>query len=367
MGGAVGLINSHDSNGKLECMSQSLDPDQFFQAEGVLLDVRSPAEYTQGHIPGAKSFPLFTDEERAKVGICYKQEGRDRAVELGFAIVGPKCADLIAQAKTNAPDRNLRLYCWRGGMRSGAVAWVLEMAGFNVSLLSGGYKAFRRWGRSQFQIPRKVILLGGMTGTGKTEILKALADLKEQILDLEALANHRGSSYGALGLPPQPTNEQFWNLIAIELAKFSLYKPLWIEAESKRIGLCRVPEEIFDKMRQAPVIQISRSRTERLALLVQSYGNANSEELVSATERIRKHLGGLKTQEAVDFIQQGKLTEASDLILEYYDKAYSYDLKRRESEIYTVNLTGLSATEGAVVVREAAQQILTPTSIQNSC
>jgi tRNA 2-selenouridine synthase len=191
-------------------MTQSLHPDEFFNIPGVILDVRSPAEYLQGHIPGAKSLPLLSDEERAKVGICYKQQGRETAVELGFEIVGPKCADFITQAKHLAPDKIVRLYCWRGGMRSESMAWLLERAGFHVTLLTGGYKAFRRWGRSLFQIPQNIIILAGMTGTGKTEILKALAAKGEQILDLEQLANHRGSSYGSLGQLPQPTNEQFW-------------------------------------------------------------------------------------------------------------------------------------------------------------
>ncbi|MEB3281936.1 MAG: tRNA 2-selenouridine(34) synthase MnmH [Lyngbya sp.] len=338
-------------------MSKSLDPDEFFRYPGIILDVRSPAEYTQGHIPGAISFPLFSDEERAQVGICYKQNGRSQAVELGFAIAGPKFADFIAKARVLAPEGLVRMYCWRGGMRSAGVAWVLEMAGFQVFVLNGGYKAFRRWGRSLFAVPQKIVLLGGMTGTGKTEILHALATGGEQTLDLEHLANHRGSSYGALGQPPQPTNEQFWNLIAVQWSKFQRQQPVWIEAESKRIGICRVPQEIFQQMQQAPVIEIQRTREERLSLLVELYGTANREDLIRSTERIRKRLGGLMTQKAIHLIEQDQLTEAFDLILRYYDKTYTYDLQKRHGLVYTVDVSGKSSQEAAILVSQTAEQI----------
>ncbi len=338
-------------------MSKMLNPDEFLHDPGVILDVRSPAEYKQGHIPGAISFPLFTDSERAQVGICYKQKGRDQAVELGFAIAGPKFADFIAQARIIAPDGKIRIYCWRGGMRSSGVAWVLGMAGFEVVCLSGGYKAFRRWGRSLFSESQAIIVLGGMTGTGKTDILKALATLGEQTLDLEDLANHRGSSYGALGQPPQPTNEQFWNLITLHWSRLIRDKPVWIEAESKRIGLCRIPQEIFQQMEQAPLIQILRTREERLALLVQLYGTVNPEDLIQATQRIHRRLGGLQTREAIRLIQQQKLTEAFDLILHYYDKTYAYDLQKRSGLTHCLEVSGKSPLEAAFLVRQIAQNV----------
>jgi tRNA 2-selenouridine synthase len=328
-------------------MASSLSTADFLNAPGILLDVRSPAEYTQGHIPGAISFPLFTDEERAQVGICYKQQGRNQAVELGFAIAGPKFAGLIAQAKELASDRQVRLYCWRGGMRSGAVAWVLELAGFQISLLIGGYKAFRRWALDGFAKPRSIVILGGMTGTGKTAVLTELQRQGEQVLDLEQLASHRGSSFGALGLPPQPTNEQFENRVALQWSQFHPDRPLWVEAESKRIGLCRIPSAIFQQMEQAPVMEILRSRQERLDLLVEIYGTAAVAELVAATERIRKRLGGLRTQQAIALLHQGELAQAFDLILDYYDKTYRYDLERRQVQILSVQAIGLSDSETA--------------------
>lgn len=322
-----------------------------------MLDVRSPGEYAQGHIPGAVSFPLFTDDERAQVGTCYKQEGHDRAVELGFALAGGKFAGFIAQAKVLAPDRQVRVHCWRGGMRSGAVAWVLELAGFRVATLTGGYKAFRRWAIAVCQQPCPIVTLGGMTGTGKTDMLTALAQHGEQVLDLEALASHRGSSYGSLGLPPQPTNEQFENRVAIAWAKFDPARPVWIEAESRRIGVCRVPDALFSQMMAAPILQIARPRSQRLALLVEVYGTAEIEALVEATERIRKRLGGLRTQQAIDLLRQRRLAEAFDIVLEYYDKTYQYDLEKRHVPIYTVEVGERAAAACVPLLLEQLRQI----------
>jgi tRNA 2-selenouridine synthase len=329
-------------------VSHLLPVAEFLNAPGLLLDVRSPGEYAQGHIPGAISFPLFTDAERAEVGICYKQEGRNAAVELGFSIAGPKFAGFIATAKQLVADRPdpavIRLHCWRGGMRSEAVAWVLGMAGFQVLLLIGGYKAYRGWTRLQFESPRSIRILGGMTGTGKTAVLAALRQQKVQVIDLEGLAHHRGSSFGALGMPPQPTNEQFENQLATCWAELDPDRPVWIEAESRRIGLCRIPEAVFQQMAIAPIVEIQRDRAERLALLVEEYGQAERRALILATERIRKHLGGLRTQQAVDLLQQGNLSAAFDLILDYYDRTYTYDLERRQLQPQSIDVTGKDAT-----------------------
>jgi tRNA 2-selenouridine synthase len=331
--------------------------DDFLHTPSVMLDVRSPGEYAQGHIPGAISFPLFSDEERAQVGICYKQQGRDAAVELGFAIAGPKFAGFIAQAKELAPDRQVRVYCWRGGMRSGGVGWVLQMGGFDVSLLIGGYKTYRRWALDNFEQARPILILGGMTGTGKTEVLHALAEAGEQVLDLEALASHRGSSYGSLGLPAQPSNEHFENRVACHWSQFDPTRPVWIEAESKRIGICRIPEALFAQMERSPIVEIVRSRDERLDLLVRVYGCQNIEGLIVATERIRKRLGGLRTQQAIELLQQHKFREAFDIVLDYYDKTYRYDLERRNVEFYEIDLVGRSAKECVIPLVNAAQKI----------
>ncbi len=328
-------------------MPKPLDIDDFLQGSGPILDVRSPGEFQQGHIPGAISFPLFTDAERARVGTAYKQVGRESAVELGFDIAGPKCGEFVRAAKALAPERHLRVHCWRGGMRSGGMGWILELAGFTVHLLDGGYKAYRRWVRDTLTTPKPIMILGGMTGSGKTQILHALAALGEPVLDLEGLANHRGSSYGALLLPPQPSTEHYENLLAQQWMQLPTDRPIWLEAESRRVGTCRIPSELFTQMEAAPTVEVVRSLDERLDLLVAIYGEASTEGLVEATERIRKRLGGDRTQTAIAHIQSGRLREASAIILDYYDRTYRYDLERRGTVIPQVDIAGLSPQDSA--------------------
>jgi tRNA 2-selenouridine synthase len=341
-------------------MPTSLPVDEFLQHPGPILDGRSPSEYAQGHIPGALSFPLFSDDERAQVGTCYKQVGRDAAVELGFEIAGPKCASLIRAAQQLAPNRHLRLHCWRGGMRSGSLGWILETAGFTVKILEGGYKSYRGWVRQVLAKPKPLIVLGGMTGSSKTLILQELAALGEPMLDLEALANHRGSSYGALMLPPQPSTEHYENLLAAQWVQFKDddQRPIWLEAESRRVGTCRIPDQLFLQMMAATTIEVTRSVEERLDLLVSLYGEADPQELVTATQRIRKRLGGQRTQAAVEFIQVGNLRAACAIILDYYDRTYRYDLERRSKTIPQLDITGLSPAESARRLRQAAPQLV---------
>lgn len=338
-------------------MAQTLAITDFLQASGVLLDARSPAEYEQGHIPGAISFPLFDNAERAQVGTCYKQEGREAAIELGLDLVGLRLRQFVTTAKELAPDRQVRLHCWRGGMRSGSLGWLLETAGLEVRLLEGGYKSFRRWVRSTLITPRPLRILGGMTGTGKTDILHALADLGEQVLDLEQLAHHRGSSYGSLGLPPQPSNEQFENRIAVQLAALAPDRPVWIEAESRRVGICRIPDELFVPMLKTPVIQVERPLSERIDRLLEDYGNADREALITATQRIQKKLGGQHAKAAIESIRQGDLAPAIACVLNYYDKTYTFDLHRRGVPIHSVDITGLSARESALRVLTQTQRL----------
>lgn len=346
-------------------MVKTVAIEEFWRIPGPILDVRSPGEYEQGHLPGAISFPLFTNEERAKVGICYKQHGKDAAVELGFDLLGPKLGDMVRQAKAIAPERTVRVHCWRGGMRSGGVAWGLQMAGFQVVTLQGGYKAFRRRVHDIHATPRTIIVLGGMTGTGKTHILAALQQQGEQMLDLEGLANHRGSSFGSLDMPPQPSTEQFENLIAEHLSPLDPARPVWIEAESRRVGTCRIPDSLFALMEAAPTIEITRPIEERLDILIDVYGQTNRDELIAAIARIRKRLGGLRTQQAIDFIHQDNAPAVCKLVLEYYDRTYRYDLERRNKVIPQIDMTGLSSTAAAKLLIEKAS-FLTAASVPMS-
>jgi tRNA 2-selenouridine synthase len=339
-------------------MPTALAIEEFLALDLPLLDSRSPGEYAVGHIPGALSFPLFSDEERAAVGTCYKKQGQEEAIELGLGFVGPKMRELVQLAKQQVPDRQVRLHCWRGGMRSSSMAWLLETAGFRVTLLKGGYKSFRTWALAQLATPPPILTLGGMTGTGKTTMLYHLAAAGEQILDLEHYANHRGSSYGALGLPPQPSDEQFGNLIAMDCARLDPSRPVWIEAESRRIGVCRVPDELFGLMIQAPVIAIELSRQERVDNLLQDYGAQNPQELIEATNRLTRRIGGQNAQVAIDAIASGDLATAIHIVLDYYDKAYRYDLDRRNVPIHSLDLTGVSLPEACAKLRLQSQNLL---------
>jgi len=328
-------------------MSVCLSTPDFLTAPGVMLDVRSPAEYVQGHIPEAVSFPLFDNAERVRVGTCYKQQGREAAIELGLEIVGPKLAGFVQQAKVLTGDRVLRIHCWRGGMRSGSMAWLLETAGFQVSLLDRGYKGFRQWIHANLAIPKPILILGGMTGTGKTAILHALAALGEPTLDLEHCASHRGSSYGNLGLPPPPTIEQFENLIGLAWSRLDGDRPIWIEAESRMVGTCRIPDALFNQMVQSPVLQVERSRPQRIELLLQDYGGMDPQQLIVATERLQKRLGRERVQAAVACIRRNDLAAAISMVLDYYDKTYVFDLHRRGGAIYSVDVADCDAAIAA--------------------
>ena len=343
-------------------MACSLPCDRFLKVDGPVLDVRSPGEFARGHIPGAHNLPLFSDEERAEVGIMYKHQGRRAAVRHGLELVGPRLAALAEQAAALAEaDASLRLHCWRGGLRSSSTAWLLETCDLPCTLLDGGYKGFRRWLRQALAQPRPVVLLGGHTGSGKTDVLHALRVAGAQVLDLEGLAHHRGSSFGGLGQPRQPTTEQFENGIAMALQAVSPHRVLWIEAESVQVGCCRIPPELFHQMQRAPLVALQRPDHERLDHLLATYGPMPRQELMEATRRIGKRLGPQRTQQAVEAIAAGNLRLACQVILNYYDRTYAHGLAR--SPHTPVPL--VSAGESSVAV---AQRLLAmePTLLERS-
>lgn len=309
---------------------KTLDTLDFIQSPGVIFDVRSPGEYAQGHLPGALSMPLFSDEERAVVGTLYKQEGRNAAVEQGLRIVGPKMADFVAFAKNKLEGNKLaKIHCWRGGMRSSSVAWLLETAGIAAATLEGGYKRFRRYVLGQISSSLRLLVIGGLTGSGKSAVLQSLKNQGEQVLDLEQLACHRGSSFGHLNMPSQPTIEHFENEIAFALSRLDLSLPIWIEDESRMIGRCKLPDPLFQSMQESPMFYIECGMDERIERLTLEYGQTDASQLIAATKGLSKRLGGSRTQEAIALIEQGRLQEAIALTLHYYDSSYQYSLKKR--------------------------------------
>lgn len=301
--------------------------------DSCIVDVRSPSEFRQGHIPGAISLPLFTDAERAEVGTLYKQVGKEEAVQKGLELIGPRMCTLVKEAyELTGNSRKIRVYCWRGGMRSASMAWLFNMAGIEVELLTGGYKAWRNYTLQLLEKPLHYLVLGGYTGSGKTEILYSLKESGSQIIDLEGLANHKGSSFGAIGMDPQPTQEHFENLLAMEIFQKDLHKPVWIEDESRMIGKIVLPESFWTKKNTSAVIFLEVEKAERIERLLKDYSICDPEILREAVLRIQKKLGGVRTKEALEALDLNNLRTVADITLYYYDKAYQTGLRTLKVE-----------------------------------
>ncbi len=295
-----------------------------------IVDVRSPGEYDRAHIPGAVSIPLFDNDERAQVGTKYKNAGKDSAVLLGLTLVGPKLADFVKQAKKlNPQNKEVLVHCWRGGMRSGSFGWLLDTAGLTASVLAGGYKAYRNIVLNAFAEPLNLFVIGGKTGSGKTDILKKLALQGEQIIDLEALAHHKGSTYGAIGQLPQPSTEQFENRLFHTLQTLDTNRRIWLEDESRNVGSCFIPMPLWQQMQVASVANVDIPKDKRVNRLVAEYAGIDHGLLVEATERIRRRLGGKVTKDALDALIRHDYATVADLTLDYYDKSYSHGLSQR--------------------------------------
>ena len=327
----------------------SLTVDAFLAAGGPLVDVRSPGEFDQGHIPQAINLPLFSDGQRAQVGTCYKQQGRQAAVLLGLALVGPRLQELAQGLSALAqPGQPLRLHCWRGGMRSSSMAWLASSLELPVLLLDGGYKAFRRWVLACFERPLPLLLLAGRTGTGKTDLLQALAVRGQAVVDLEGLANHRGSSFGGLGMAPQPSSEHYENLLAASLLALQGRSPIWLEAESAQVGRCRIPAALWRQMGEAPAIEIQRSQQERVGQLVATYGPHGQEALGTATARISRRLGPQRSAAALAAIEASDWAGACAQMLDYYDRCYDHELSLRQRPLLnSFYLSGLDPAAAA--------------------
>ncbi len=336
-----------------------------------VLDVRSPAEYAQAHIPGAASLPLFTNEQRTIVGTIYKQQSREKAIKQGLDFFGPNMRNVVETAEAilrthtgakttpgNGQKPVLLVHCWRGGMRSAAIAWLLDLYGFSVYTLAGGYKAYRQWVLGQFEHPYRFNILGGYTGSGKTPVLHALKEQGVCTIDLEALAHHKGSAFGALGEATQPRQEMFENRLATALAAHDPHTPVWLEDESQRIGNLCIPHPLWQLMRSSPVYFIDIPFEERLEYITEEYGRFTKEQLVNAIIRIQKRLGGLETKTAVNHLIEDDTKEAFRILLKYYDKGYAKSLANREnlsSLLNKIPCSGVDRDNNAQNVLHAAQ------------
>lgn len=347
--------------------AQRIHIEQFLELakHHAVIDVRSPGEYKHAHMPGAHSMPLFSDEERKIVGTTYKQQSREQAIKIGLDFFGPKMRGMVEHAEelvqgfkkhdptadsnyatasgnqfTIPNSKTILVYCWRGGMRSGAVSWLLDMYGFKVYTLIGGYKKFRHYVLETFKLPFPFRIVGGYTGSGKTEVLKALREKNERVIDLEDIAKHKGSAFGNIGMPEQPGQEMFENLLASELRKLTddswqmaetQKSAIWVEDESQRIGLVNLPNDLWATMRKSPVHFLEIPFEERLQHLAGEYGSLDQERMIDAIGRIREKLGGLNAQNAVRLLQEGNTLESFRILLKYYDKFYLKALHNRES------------------------------------
>ena len=350
-----------------------------------VIDVRSPGEFNHAHIPGVYSLPLFSDEERKIVGTAYKQQSREEAIKIGLDFFGVKMRKMVEGVEeiignrqkatgnndTPLPIANcILIHCWRGGMRSAAVAWLLDLYGHKVYTLVGGYKKFRNYVLDIFKLPFQFKILGGYTGSGKTELLKALKEKGEPVIDLEGIANHKGSAFGNIGMPEQPGQEMFENLLATELFKKltdGCYpmagetvngqpKPdnvIWLEDESQRIGQVNIPNELWNNMRKSPVYFLDIPFEERLKHIVQEYGQLDPEKVADAIGRISQKLGNLNAKTAILLLKEGKITESLDILLKYYDKHYFKSLHNREG----INSL-LHTVECKSVIPENADQLI---------
>ena len=316
----------------------------------AIIDVRSPAEFADDHLPGAISLPVLSNEERAVVGTIYKQESPFRANRVGGAIVARNIAQHLDTALADMP-RGWRplVYCWRGGMRSNAMATILSSVGWPVGLVKGGYKTWRREvvGRLELdETPLPVILVDSPTGSGKTAILIEISQQGGQVIDLEGIANHRGSAFGGFGDLPQPAQRLFETVIWDQLRQFDLSRPIYIEAESARVGLRRVPRRLWHSMLAAPRVEIHAPPAARSAFLVSAYGDAvRDSESVARSLDLLKPLHSKETiaewQALADSGDHRKLAEK--LMLEHYDPLYARSRKRREdTPVQIVELEALS-------------------------
>ena len=325
---------------------------KFRKLKGPLIDVRSPSEYYKGNMPNSINIPLFDNEERSIIGTIYKNYGREKAVIKGLEFLSFKIEGMINnifdaiklhKSKnfcSSSEEPILKIYCARGGMRSESISWLLQKYNLNTITLKDGYKSYRKWTLESFNKKLRLVVIGGKTGTGKTKLLQLLDRNNYQIIDLEGLASHRGSTFGGLGMKSQPSNEQFENMIAEKLKGFTKTNKIFVEAESANIGKCKIPYEFYRQMKNAERIEIIKSESNRLEELIKTYSIFNEDDLTNAVIRIKKRLGPQRTKVAIDSIKNKDWKSVCKSVLDYYDKCYEHEKIGKEN-ITTLDMTDL--------------------------
>jgi tRNA 2-selenouridine synthase len=319
----------------------------------TLIDVRSPAEYAEDHLPGAVNMPVLSNAERARVGTIYTQESPFKARKIGAALVARNAAAAIEAHLMDKPGgwRPL-VYCWRGGQRSGSFASILAQIGWRVETLDGGYRSWRRHVVARLygdSLSFRVIRLDGLTGTGKTAVLREVGALGEQVLDLEGLARHRGSILGDIE-GPQPSQKAFETAILATLSGHDPARPLLVEAESARIGALRVPPALWVAMRAAPRIVLEAPVAARAGFLAQGYAGlmADRDGLARRLDGLRPRAGNAAVDAWQALLADGA-TEAlaAALIEAHYDPAYGR-LRRTDESPVLARLDAGDLSAGAV-------------------
>ncbi|MGI9523849.1 MAG: tRNA 2-selenouridine(34) synthase MnmH [Hyphomicrobiaceae bacterium] len=319
----------------------------------TIIDVRSPSEFGQDHIPSAINLPVLSDAERAEVGTIYKQFSRFRARRIGACYTSANISRHLGTALANkSPDWKPLIYCWRGGMRSNAIAQVLAAVGWRVAVLNGGYQTWRRQVVGDLRddpVPLRFVLLDGQTGTGKTAVLQELAKQGEQTLDLEGLACHRGSVFGGLAGRSQPSQKLFESHLWVALARMDFAKPIFVEAESSLIGRCALPKPLIQAMRIASRVELRAAEQMRVQYLMSSYGRllSNCDGLHTAIEALRPFHARQTIDSWHNLVRGGHHKElALALIGEHYDPLYDRSRKKRNDRaVATFLLEELTASE----------------------
>jgi tRNA 2-selenouridine synthase len=327
----------------------------------AVIDVRSPGEFAIDHLPGAINLPVLSNEERAEVGTIYVQESRLRANRIGAAYVARNIARHLETALADKPaDFHPLVYCWRGGQRSESMATILSRVGWRTGLLSGGYRTYRRGVQARLYgepIGLKLVLIDGNTGSGKTELLTLLAAHGLQTLDLEGLAAHRGSLFGALAGRPQPSQRLFESRLLQAMDALDPNRPVLVEAESSRIGDLMVPPALWEVMKAAPRIDVIAPRAERARYLVSAYSDiiADPQALETAFTRLPTHPSAKRLDGWRGLIAAGDFATLAEALMElHYDPAYQRGRRKdgrpavAEVRIETLDAAGLAAAAEAV-------------------
>lgn len=323
----------------------------------LIIDVRAPIEFFKGHIVGSVNMPLFDNTERAEIGTIFKQQGKELAVNRGLEIVSPKMVPFVKEVKELSKDNKVFIYCARGGMRSNSFAWLMSTSGLQAHVLKGGYKAYRNFVLDSFTAKRNIILIGGNTGSGKTDILKALKKDKISVVDLEAIAHHKGSAFGNINEQKQNPQQVFENQLYTEFGLIDQKSTLILEDESHTIGFNKIPLPLWRQMTTAPIIRVHLPFEHRLKNILKDYTTQNIHELKESVNKIAQQLGPNNTKLCIQLLDEGNLEEVAKLALNYYDKAYDYKYATKKERTTDVYLDSLDMDETIIKVKQAIHKI----------